>query len=129
MIGIEYEVIKRGPAFEVRAVKRLRREVAIVMEYLEGLEESERKKLLKEIRRLADHGRHPNREKFRSLKGGSNLCEIKSHQCRILLFFADEEVAVLTHGFTKKRNSTPQTEIDRALRLRDLYQERFGECS
>jgi phage-related protein len=124
---IEYELIKRGAVFEVRAVRQLRAEVAIVIKYLHDLEESERKKLVKEIIRFADHGPHPNREKFRSFKGHANLFEIKASQGRILLFFAGEGIAVLTHGFTKKRNATPQSEIDRALRLRDLYEKTFGE--
>ena len=43
-------------------------------------------------------------------------CRIKfgSNAYRIFCFFAENSVVVLTHGFTKKSQKTPKTEIERA---------------
>jgi phage-related protein len=39
----------------------------------------------------------------------------------VLYFFIKEEKIILTHGFIKKTNKTPQKEIERAIKLRKAY--------
>ena len=43
---------------------------------------------------------------------------------RILYFFKEQNKAVLTNGFTKKGNRTPEEEITKAIRYRDMDRER-----
>ena len=52
-------------------------------------------------------------------------CRIKfgSNAYRIFCFFAENSVVVLTHGFTKKSQKTPKTEIERA----EAYKKDFLE--
>ncbi len=52
-------------------------------------------------------------------------CRIKfgSNAYRIFCFFVENSVVVLTHGFTKKSQKTPKTEIERA----EAYKKDFLE--
>ena len=45
---------------------------------------------------------------------------------RVMYFFFDGRIAVLTHGFIKKTQKTPPEEISRAKRYRREYLERKG---
>jgi phage-related protein len=45
----------------------------------------------------------------------------KSIISRSLYFFFDGEKIVFTHGFIKKTNKTPNSEIEKAKKLRDYY--------
>ena len=55
---------------------------------------------------------------FKKLTGTEEIWECRvqfgSNAYRILCFFADNSVAVLTHGFMKKSQKTPRSEIERA---------------
>ena len=44
---------------------------------------------------------------------------------RVLYFFVVGRKAILTHGFVKKDLKTPQPEIDRAKKYRDIYMARL----
>ena len=56
------------------------------------------------------------------------LLEIRAIQgnniARILYFFVDGRNVILTHGFTKKTQTTPEAEINRAKKYKNAYQER-----
>jgi phage-related protein len=52
--------------------------------------------------------------------------EVKEKPSRVLYFYGERGVIVLTHGFSKRGNGTPRTEIDHAVRLRALYQQQRG---
>ena len=64
---------------------------------------------------------------FKKLTGTEEIweCRIKfgSNAYRIFCFFAENSVVVLTHGFTKKSQKTPKTEIERA----EAYKKDFLE--
>jgi phage-related protein len=62
---------------------------------------------------------------FKHLKGTDGLYEIRveynSNIFRILCFFDEGKLVVVTNGFQKKTQRTPITEIERALRLKKQY--------
>ena len=41
---------------------------------------------------------------------------------RILCFFDQGQLVVLTNGFQKKKNKTPKNEIDKALKIKTEYE-------
>jgi len=90
-----------------------------VREFIDQLEDSEQKKVLRLLERSADHGLLKNEEKFKKLH--EDIREFKSYQVRILCFFDKGGIIVTTHGFTKKRGKTPGKEIEKAIYLRKEY--------
>jgi len=88
-------------------------------DYIKGLNETDRKRLIALLEHTAEHGPPTNREKFQKLDG--DIFEFKSYQDRILCFFQPRKVLVLTHGFRKKKDRAPKEEIERAERLRKEY--------
>ena len=123
---VEYDILESGPAFEVRAVQRRQKDMSEVSEFLLGLSPASEMKVTARIEMLAQRGPTRDREKFRSIKGESNLFEIKVGQVRIMAFYAGKGIAVLTHGFIKKGDATPKQQIERALNLRAEYERAFG---
>lgn len=92
-------------------------------EYLGELDRHTRAKLDALIERFSKAGGIRNKEQFKLLKGGSQLFEFKHYQARLVGYYATRKGAiVLTHGFTKKSNDTPSSEIERANRIRDDYE-------
>ena len=65
---------------------------------------------------------------FKKLTGTEEIWECRiafgSNAYRIFCFFAENSVVVLTHGFTKKSQKTPKTEIERAEAYRKDFLER-----
>lgn len=45
---------------------------------------------------------------------------------RVLYFYVIGNKAVLTHGFVKKTNKTPPSEIERAIQYRNEYMKQFN---
>lgn len=68
---------------------------------------------------------------FKKLVGTENIWECRvafgSNAYRILCFFADNSIVVLTHGFMKKSRKTPRSEIERAEALRRDFLKRRKE--
>ena len=86
--------------------------------------ESEFEKLISAIDRIRDHGVPINEQKFKKLEPG--LFEIKSGPTRLLCFFDGNDQSgntrlVITHGFWKKTNRTPMSEIEHARTMREQY--------
>ena len=101
------------------------RERCEVREFIDGLREAERKKVIRALRRLADYGPSPNPEKWRQIRSrgsrGGAVYEIKVSQVRVLAFRDDDGGLVLATAFLKKRVSQQRAEIERALRVVDDY--------
>lgn len=56
------------------------------------------------------------------------LRAIQGHDVtRVLYFFVVGKKAILTHGFAKDTNKTPQSEIDRAKKYREDYLKHHGD--
>lgn len=86
--------------------------------FLKVLDEGERKKTVALIQRVADHGPPRNEQICRSIQSVKGLYELKPGRVRIPFFYQNGRI-ILTHAFFKKGQSTPQREIDRAVRLRN----------
>lgn len=67
------------------------------------------------------HGPPANEEKFKKL--GGKIFEFKSYQDRLLCFFDGKGVLIVTHGYKKKGNQTPKSEIKKARDLMAAYLE------
>lgn len=90
-------------------------------DFLGGLNAEDQAKMASFIDRVAMHGPPVNREKCKLVAG--DIHEFKSHQVRILWFWEKNRVIICTHGFIKKRDDIPRSEISRAHRYLELYQE------
>ncbi len=86
-----------------------------VQEFIDGLESADQKKVIALLQRAANYGLSNNTEKFKKLK--DNIWEFKSFQVRILCTLEGRKVIILTHGFIKKRDKAPSSEIVRAKEL------------
>jgi phage-related protein len=88
-------------------------------DFLDALGETERAKILKIIKRLANFGVVQNREQFKKVEG--EIWEFKEFQRRILMYYLPNRRIVLTHGFIKKGDRIPRSEIERANTIRHEY--------
>lgn len=87
-------------------------------EFLDGLDEQDQAKMLRLLKQLGDQGRISNPEKFKKIEGTDGLFEFKSHQVRMPCYFLPGRLLVITHGFRKKGDKLPPSEIRKAERIR-----------
>ena len=94
-------------------------------EFFNGLTELDKAKLMAIFRIFCETGRGANPEKFGTL--GNGMFEFKSFQIRMPFAYAKVEqgMVLLTHGFIKKGNKVPKSEIERAWRI---FKEDQGEA-
>jgi phage-related protein len=128
---LKYEVLEQGKLNVILGLCTREGYDTLFDQFVEGLPEREQKKIQKAVERMSNYGPPTLPKKGRKIEGESNLYELKEYQSRVFWFRAgnlpDERgIIVLTHGFTKKSNRTPPTEIDRAISLREQYLERYG---
>ena len=97
-------------------------------EFLDELEESTQLKFAKVFRKVQDGTNSAN--DFKKLPGTNGIYELrvedKGAWYRVLAFMVRFEgekqpTIVATHGFKKKKNKTPQSEIDKAERQKRDY--------
>lgn len=91
-------------------------------DFIQTLDRADQQKVLSLFKFMGDHGRIPNTEKFRLL--GDGLSEFKSFQIRMPCRFEKDGLIIVSHGFVKKRDDTPRSEIERARRILDEDRER-----
>lgn len=112
------KIVYPGNVFRI-AFARDRSGASPAEEFYEGLSITEKAQLMDLFHRLADAdpGKPRNPEKFGSLDDG--LYELKSFQIRMPFAYAKGErgLVLITHGFIKKRQKAPPTEIERAKRI------------
>ncbi len=98
-----------------------------VYDFLDGLNAKMAAKVLWTISRLEEIG-YELREPY-SKPLGDGIFELRTQLAtdisRVLYFFVINGRAVLTHGFIKKTEKTPKSEIDRARRYREDYLRRY----
>lgn len=87
-------------------------------EYFEGLDQRDRAKFDAKFSRMGDMGTIRNPEHFAPEGDGIYVFKIFKH--RLFCFFDGIEV-VITHGFKKKSNKMPRTELERAKRIRSEH--------
>ena len=92
--------------------------------FIDALVEKDRIKLTSLLDRTASHGLPRNAQRFKHLEDG--IYEFKSDQHRLLCFQLPDNLIVITHGLTKKKNRMPRAEIERAKRMRTEFLEAGG---
>ena len=99
-----------------------------IAEYLEKLSPLDKEFLLKWIQYLQEVGneiRRPYgdylRDKIYELR-----VELTNNNTRTLYFFCYEDYIVLTHTFNKKTNKVPDKEIEKALKYKTDFLNRFN---
>ena len=94
-----------------------------VQKYLESLNPKLRAKTLRSIMLLEEFGENLRMPISKSL--GNGLFELRtvfgSDTTRVIYFFVIDNKAILTHGFTKKTQKTPPSEIEKANEYRTEY--------
>jgi hypothetical protein len=92
--------------------------------YRDELTDREKAQMLRLFNRMGDQGRIANREHFKSIEG-TEFFEFKNRQVRMPCYFLPGNLVVITHGFRKKCDHIPPTEIDRARRIKKEDTARF----
>ncbi len=111
-------IIYKGKQYDIYAVTHGDR--SRVTDFIDDLQKKDQKKVIALLRASADHGLPTNPERFHKLKG-VDICEFKSFQVRLLCFRDKDRLIILTHGFIKKGDSTPKSEIERAVNIQKQY--------
>ena len=97
-----------------------------VKDFLDALDIKMRNKVLDNLKHLQIHGYHLREPYSKSL--GDGIFELRtrfgSDITRVLYFFFVGNRIILTHGFVKKTQKTPPSEIERAKEYRAIYQQR-----
>ena len=81
-------------------------------DFLDNLDEKTRRRFTVSFQRMADEGHINNKEHFRKVQ--DRIWEFKRFQHRIGCF-QDGQEWVLTHGFIKKGDKWPRTQVERAV--------------
>lgn len=96
-------------------------------DYLDGLPENNRQKVLAWITMLEEQGPTLPRPFADLLEDGIHELRVKlsGRQERILYFFVFQNYIILTHSFTKKTSAVPKGEIEKARKCRTDFTRRF----
>lgn len=98
-----------------------------VKDFMETLPSKLRSKTLRAIRFLREDG-NQIKPPF-SMPLGDGLFELRikfsSDIVRVIYFYLEGKIIVLTNGFIKKQQKTPRNEIELALKRRKLFLERI----
>lgn len=99
-----------------------------VEDFLQSLDMKMQAKVVRAIDMLKVNGYELREPYSKSLGDGifELRVQVATDISRVLYFFVVNGKVVLTHGFIKKTEKTPLSEIDRAKRYRKDYEER--EC-
>jgi phage-related protein len=95
----------------------------LLRNFIEGLDESNKKQVVNLIQQRADRAQIHNQQHFRSL--GDDIFELKTRNgVRILCFWSGTNKLVLTHGFFKPHSKVLKQEKEKALKWLKEYQEK-----
>src|ERR1700730_18682487 len=92
------------------------------LEYAEGLEDADWRKLAALLIVLGDLGQLRNKEKFRY--EGDKIYAFKPKPHRFLSFFFKGSKVIITNAFTKKKDKLPPGEKEKALKAMKNYEQR-----
>lgn len=88
-------------------------------EYLKGLSDKEKSKLMPLLQYTVQTGTLKNEQKFKSI--GDGLFEFKGFQSRLFCFFEQGKIIILTHGCIKKRDKLDPAEVKKARSRKEEY--------
>lgn len=93
------------------------------LDFLNSLDVKMRAKMARTIKMLEDNGNSLREPHSKPLGDGifELRAKVASDISRVLYFFFIGRRAVLTNGFVKKTDKTPEKEIDKAKRYRDDF--------
>ncbi len=100
-------------------------------EFLDSLTNEEKVFIRRAIQRLEEFGNQLQRPYAAPLRDHIMELRKRTHQgnVRLLYFFFDGEKFIITHGFKKKSDKVPASEIDKAIEFRKDYLERVKRKS
>ncbi len=115
-MSVERRLAFHGKMFRI-AFARDRDGAYPAEEFFDQLAIADKAKMDQLFRILGDNEKHSNPKKFGDL--GDGLYEFKSFQIRMPFAYAKDErgLILITHGFWKKRDKAPPSEIARARRI------------
>lgn len=120
-------VVHEGDRHRYRWAIRSNSEMPAKEFYEEKLSDTYQARLMAYIGQLDATGKL-SKDKFKKLTN-TNLWEFRlSPQIRLLSFFAEYNCLVITHGFIKKQQKTPRSEIETGERIREEHLERCEKC-
>ena len=92
-------------------------------EFLDGLDNKMRAKMIRTVELLRDYGYELREPYSKHLNDGifELRAKVSTDITRVLYFFVSGRKAILTHGFVKKTQKTPQSEIEKADNYRRDY--------
>jgi len=95
-------------------------------EFLLKLDTKMKAKMLRTISLLEENGQDLREPYSKHLCNGifELRAKVGTNISRVLYFFVVNKRAILTHGFVKKEDKTPQSQIDRAINYRREYYNR-----
>jgi phage-related protein len=98
-----------------------------VADFLGSLEPKMKVKALREIQLLKECGNELREPYSKHLQDGIYELRIKqgSNISRIFYFFFVGKTIVMTNGFIKKTQKTPQLELEKAIKYKDDYERRM----
>ncbi|MDR1775440.1 MAG: type II toxin-antitoxin system RelE/ParE family toxin [Actinomycetes bacterium] len=101
------------------------------MDFMDGLPVKDRAKLAALITAVEEHGLEIAKRMKWVKKLGDGFFEIRSRQAsdiqRVIYFHGSGKQCIITHGFTKKSDVIPKTQIERAKNLRAKWLEERGQ--
>ena len=92
-----------------------------VVEFIDGLQEPDRRKAFALLKCSADLGVPYNEQKFKDIEGVANLFEFKPTNKVRLLCFRESRDYIVVLGVIKKRSRLRSQDIEKAQRLRDQF--------
>ena len=100
-----------------------------MIEFLESLSIKERAKIFASIDKLIElknHGIQPKENLSKHLKDGIFELRVsfENRIARSLYFYESHRQIIFTHGFIKKSQKTPKSEIEKALSIRHALRRR-----
>ena len=95
---------------------------SIALDYLESLADEDQTKLFELMKLMGDVGLIKNKAKFRS--EGGKIYAFKPQPHRFLCFFFKGQKIIVTNAFHKKADKLPKNEKERALKLKNDYEDR-----
>lgn len=114
------EILHTGAKFQICAI--IENGQCLVKDFIDSLNESSQKKIMALLKYAAENGPPINKEKFQKLTD-HELFEFKDYQTRIFCAFDKGRMIILTHGFIKKKDKPPKSEITRAYELLEKYKQ------
>ena len=88
-------------------------------EFIDSLSIPDRTKIIRIIKYFAETARIFNDEKFKKIEG--DIWEFKNYQTRVFMYHCATGCIALTNGVIKKSKKTPETDKERAIRIKEEY--------